>query len=143
MNQATLINSTNIPESLVEAVINQMGGWEDFSESAQDVANHGIGGGFNGFIYHADTVKFASDNLQSILTYAKDMAEELGEDGAYSLIAGFNCLNDYSADEVAETIHTQSIDDDWSDEFTQIMNALAWFAAEEVCRAYADLQEAA
>ena len=31
-----LIESTNIPESLVRAVVRQMGGWESFKESAHD-----------------------------------------------------------------------------------------------------------
>ena len=141
MNQITLINSTNIPESLVEAVINQFGGWDDFTESAKDVVEHSIDAGYGDFIYHADTVRFAANNLAAILNYAKGMADDLGQDGAYSLIAGFNCLPDYSADEVAEAIHTHSVNDDqWNDQFVQVMNALAWFAAEEVCWAYCDLR---
>ena len=138
MSKIELINSTNIPESLVEAVINQFGGWDDFKESAKDVVKNGIDAGYGAFIYYADTVRFAHDNLKAILALAKHWAEELGQDGAYSFIAGFNCLPDYSADEIAEAIYTHSIDDDtWNDDFVQVMNALAWFAAEEVCRAYA------
>lgn len=144
MNKTELINSTNIPESLIDAVINQFGGWEDFTESAQDVVNNGIDCGYGGFIYHVDTVRFANDNLKSIVSLCKQWAEELGEDGAYSFIAGFNCLPDYSADEIAEAIYTHSIDDDtWDDDFVEVMNALAWFAAEEVCRAYDDFLERA
>lgn len=144
MNKIEFINSTNIAESLTEAVINQFGGWNDFIVSAQDVANHGIDGGFRGFIYHAETVKFAHDNLKAIISLCKQWAEDFGKDGAYSFIADFNCLPDYSADEIAEAIHTHSIDDaSWDDDYVQVMNALAWFAGEEICRAYADLMERA
>ena len=142
MNKVEFINSTNIPESLVEAVITQFGGWDDFTESCQDVSNYGIDGGYGAFIYHVDTVKFAHDNLKAILSLAKQWADELGEDGAYSFISGFTCLPDCPADEIAEAIYMHSIDDDpWNDDFVQVMNALSWFAAEEVCRAYAQLME--
>jgi len=140
MTKIEFINSTNIPESLVEAVINQFGGWDNFVTSSQDVSNYGIDGGYGRFVYHVDTVRFAHDNLEAIIRLAKQWAEQLGEDGAYSFIAGFN--PDYSADEIAEAIYTHSIDDDaWNDDFINVMNSLAWFAAEEVCRAYADLME--
>ena len=142
MSKIELINSTNLPESLVEAVINQFGGWDDFTESAQDVANHGIDGGFHGFIYHVDTVNFAYDNLKAILSLAKNISEDFGLDGAYSLIAGFNCLNDYTADDIADIIHMRESFDDGAD-FIQVFNALTWFAAEEVCRAYSDSMELA
>ena len=39
-----LIESTNIPESLVRAVVRQMGGWESFKESAPDICRGGIDG---------------------------------------------------------------------------------------------------
>jgi len=142
MNKIEFINSTNIPESLVKAVINQFGGWDDFTESAVDVSNYGIDAGYGAFIYYADTVRFAHDNLEAIIRLAKQWAEQLGQDGAYSFIAGFNCLPDYSADEIAEAIYMHSIDDDtWNDDFVQVMNALSWFAAEEVCRSYAGFME--
>ena len=35
-----LIDSTNIPESLVRSVVRQMGGWESFKESAPDITRH-------------------------------------------------------------------------------------------------------
>jgi len=36
--------------------------WESFKNSAPDISDHGISGGFRGFIYYADTVKFAQEN---------------------------------------------------------------------------------
>jgi len=137
---SNLIDNTNIPAALVRAVVRQLGGWDSFKESAPDIANHGINGGFLGFFYYTDTVKFAKAHKADILAYARDMARDIGEPGAYSLIAGFNCLRDLklSGDEVADCVNNSRHED-----YTQVMNALAWFAGEEVARAYADMLETA
>lgn len=68
--QQQLIESTNIPASLVQAVVRQMGGWESFTESAPDICRGGIDGGFNGFIYNADTEPFARRNREAIAEMA-------------------------------------------------------------------------
>jgi len=130
---------SSVPAPLVAAVVRQFGGWESFKESAQDVTNHGINGGFHGFIYYTDTVKFAKAHKADILAYARDMASDLGEPGAYSMIAGFNCFKgqDLTGDDVADAINNPR-----HDEHTNVMNALAWFAGEEVCRSYCDMVEA-
>jgi hypothetical protein len=39
--------------ALIHAVVSRIG-----KESIEDVINHGIDGGFRGFIYYTDTVKF-------------------------------------------------------------------------------------
>jgi hypothetical protein len=134
----SFISQSHLDESLIRAVVSQFDGFESFSESAQDVANHGINGGFHGFIYYSDTVKFAETNKQLIIDYARKMANELGEDGAYSLIASFVCLNDMNADLVADAINNLDHEDN-----TQVMNAMSWFAGEEVCRSYCDILEQA
>lgn len=136
MKISKLKSNTNINSLLIDAVISQFGGKESFKESAIDVANHGIDGGFGGFIYHTETVKFAEDNKSLIMELAEEQAQEFGNDGALSMIASFNCLNnDYNQSEIAHAIYGEI------EESTQVLNALAWYAAEEVCRAYADLKE--
>lgn len=123
---------------LTSAVISQLGYMdedlddrhEDLMATLSDIANHGIAGGFGGFIYHTDTTTFAEANKAAILATAREMADCLGVDGAYSLIASFNCLGeDYTPDSVADAIHNPDHEDR-----IQVMNALAWFAAEEVAR---------
>jgi len=128
----SFIAKSNLPESLIRGVVKQVGGWTSFKEMASDVANHGASGGFSGFCYYSDTVPFAKRHKAVILDYAKQMADDLGESGAMSLIGGFNCLK-ISADEVAEALYNPR-----SDEQTNVFNALAWFALEEVSRAYDD-----
>ena len=141
--------ASNLDAKLVRAVIRQMGGFESFKESAQDICNHGIAGGFNGFIFHVDTVAFYGRNRASINKLAADLASDIGEGGAIELIGSFGCLStrsqkpgdysrvsDYTADEIGATMYGNKSKMD-----TQIANAMAWFAAEEVARAYCDAVE--
>tara|TARA_R110002094_G_scaffold157781_1_gene144023 strand:- start:10472 stop:10891 length:420 start_codon:yes stop_codon:yes gene_type:complete len=129
---------TNLDTDLVGAVINQIGGKSSFKEYAEDIVNHGISGGFSGFTYYTDTVKFAQDNKRKIMELAEEMADQLGSTGALELIASFNCLNgDYSQTDIAEAIYSDS------DDSEQVLNALAWFAGEEVARSYMDCMECA
>ena len=126
----------HIQSSLVRAVIRQSGGIASFAEDAESITNHGIDGGFHGWIYHKDTVAFTKRNKAAIMELCKDTADNMGMDNAYSLIASFGCAKGYSAEEVAEAIHNSR-----SEERTMIYNCLAWFAVEEVARAYCDMLE--
>jgi hypothetical protein len=119
---------------LINDVINNIG-----IESVEDVINHGIDGGFNGFIYTADTVAFYKKHKKAIITLAKEMAYDMGEN-IREMIGGFNCLKYYDyktskwieeegQDVIGETVYGNKVDD-------MVANALAWFAAEEVCRMF-------
>jgi len=124
--------------NLEAAVIEQLGQTccevQPLLDTLRDIVNHGIDGGFTGFIYHTDTVAFAEANKADILQLALGMAEECGFDGAYSLVAGFGCLGEgYTPDSVADAVNDPEHED-----YTQVMNALAWFAAEEVARGICD-----
>ena len=126
------INQTNIPDKLIRATVRQASGdWELFKESAADIANYGASGGYGGFIYYSDTVPFAKRNLKEIIELAEQQAAEFGESDAYAMIAGFNCLKKgkltggRAALAIAQPNNDQHVD---------VMNALAWYALEEVAR---------
>jgi hypothetical protein len=125
-----LINSTNTPESLVRAVVSQMGGWESFKQSAPDITRHGISGGYHGFLYYSETVPFAKRNRKAILEMAAQQADDLGM-GLVEMVKGFNCLKHATETEIVEGLAGAT------DE-TQVPNGLAWYAGEEVSRAYCD-----
>jgi len=127
---ANLIESTNIPESLVRAVVKQMGGWESFKESASDITRHGIDGGFHGFIYYSDTEPFAKRNRKEILEMASAQAKEFGV-GLVEMIMGFRCMNGATEAEIVEGLAGNT-------DRNQVPNGLAWYAGEEVARAYCD-----
>jgi len=128
------IEKSHLDADLIRAVVRQSGGWNSFKEMAEDIANHGVDGGFHGWIYYTDTVAFTQRNKATIMAAAKAMADDLGE-STYGMIACFNCLK-MQSDEVAEAIHNPR-----SDDRTQVFNALAWFAAEEVARSFVDCNE--
>jgi len=128
---------SHISESLIRAVVRQIGGWDYFQQTASDVNSYGAAGGFSGFTYYTDTVKFFNNNRAEIIYVARDMADQLGEE-TIEMIRSFNCLGKkYTGDEIGQTLYGAKRDVN-----TQISNALAWFALEEVCRSYVDaLQE--
>lgn len=120
-------------DKLTRAVINQSGGWASFKNYAPDIANYGINGGFSGWIYYSETVKFYERNKASILELLKEQASDFGEP-VVSMIASFNCLKDVSQDEILDFFALGKK----SEEYTEIANALSWFAAEEIARRYCD-----
>lgn len=128
------VAQSNIPATLIRAVIRQVGGFDSFKEMAQDVSSHGANGGFHGFIYYTDTVKFTKNNKAAILEYAKEQSSDYGQ-SLTGMIAGFNCLK-YTEEEAAEALYNSR-----SENRTDLYNALAWYALEEVARAYCDILE--
>ena len=131
------IAESGLPSSLVRSTVRQMGSWDSFQESAQDVCNHGASGGFGNFIYYTDTIAFTKRNKKALLELCKEQAEECYGKG-YSVgqfIAGFNCV-DCDAEAVAIALYTGKGDD-----VTEVYNALAWYALEEVSRRYCDILE--
>lgn len=118
-----------INDKLIRAVIRQFGGWGDFQESADDIAQHGADVGWSVFTYYTDTVAFAERNKTLIIELAKEQANDYGSN-MYEMIGSFNCLK-LESWEVAEALHEKT-----SPEHTTVYNALAWYALEEVAREY-------
>lgn len=126
---------SGIAAKLVRAVIKQMGGKGCFEQSAQDVARYGIDGGFGGFIYYSDTVAFTKRNKAAILELCRNQAREYCQSGSVSeFLSHFGCLKGESMADIEEGLYNSR-----SDNQTTIYNALAWYAGEEVCRAYCDI----
>ena len=134
-NLKTFIENSNIEAKLIRSVVRRIGGWEEFKDRAQDVTNHGAAGGFCGFTYYTDTVSFAKRNKPAIEQLLKDLADNIGEDFAKTLTT-FNCLTGYESFEILDGYYNPR-----SEMRTQVYNALAWFALEEVCHSYCDWTE--
>lgn len=134
---AKLIASSSIPAELIRAVVRQSGGWESFKESAPDIANHGIDGGFHGFIYTKETNAFAKRNRAAIQAMAAHQADDFGT-SITEMIQGFGCYRHGTKPTDAEIgVALYAGKDDGAG----VLNALAWYAAEEVARAFQDISE--
>lgn len=131
---------------LASIVLSQLGGGKDAIQSAIDAANHGGNSGFSGFTYSAEMQTWFRRNKTAIRAALKSMADDLGED-TVSMIRGFGCLTDnrkphtaslndrstVTAEEVGSVLWGDG--SDAGDMQNMIVDALCWFALEEVGRA--------
>ncbi len=140
LTMKTLIANSSIPATLIRAVVKNMGGWDSFKESAQDVVDHGAACGFGNFIYYTDTVIFTAKNRKVIAELAVQQAADFGDSSEIEMILGFNQLkhDDLTSSDIARALYGRLTDEDKK---TTIYNALAWYALEEAARAYCDLLE--
>lgn len=125
------IKNSNIDAKLIRAVVRQSGGWQSFQESAPDISKHGISGGFGGWIYYTETCQFYAKNQGVIVA----LVEHWSNDSNLSpidFVTGFRCF-DADKPSVGKTLYGTKRQHD-----TQVANALAWFAAEEVARSFVD-----
>lgn len=135
MNMKQYLSESSNPE-LAEAVVNQLGGWNEFKHSALDIANHSIDGEFSGFTYYEDTVTFAKKNWKYIEKLAQQQADDFGNDSIYEMFVGFRCMQGLRTGQIVNAIFKKS-----DDNHTTVMNCLAWYAGEEICREYMDMLE--
>jgi hypothetical protein len=136
LTQKTIIENSAMAPKLARAAIKQFGDYDYFLERASDVVNYGISGGFGGYIYYCDTVSFAEKHLKDILAFAKDQANDIGYASVYEMLAAFNCFKDLSQTEITEALYSKAADDRQA-----VMNGLAWYIGEEICRTAVDCQE--
>jgi hypothetical protein len=119
--------------------------WAALGEPAQnikDINKHGIQGGYGNFVYYSDTVAFYKRHRKTINEMVFEMGRQLGE-SPVEMVGSFNCLKGYNyeskrwsdeemRDEIGRCIYGGSLRDIGD----TVPNALAWFAAEEVCRLF-------
>jgi hypothetical protein len=131
-----MIDHSNINSNLIRNAVKQFGGFSEFKDAAPDVTRNGIDGGFSGWIYYADTLKFYNRNREAIIEMAIDQAEDLGID-SLEMIQGFGVFrNDpISKRDIAKALYGKN------DDATIVQNVMAWYVAEEVARLYCDLNE--
>ena len=131
-----MIENSSMPGKLIRSTIDQFGGFDQFKEQVNDVYNHGITGGFSGFIYYVDTVDFYKRNKKDILMFSMGESEEIDTD-MIEMFSGFGCMKDLdiSKREIEEAVIFGK-----GEMVEQILNCLAWYIAESVCRLYVDLE---
>ena len=122
---------SNYPQykTLINAVYNRIG-----KDSIMDVVNHGIDGGFNGFIYYSETHSFAMRYRSIIVRMLEDSAEELGED-VVNMVSNFGVFRNNPMDNEDKKDLYKYLGGGRPQQGA-ITNVMAWFAAEEVCRMF-------
>lgn len=129
-------DSRRIPAKVTRAVIRQLGGWDDDTpQTLRDITRGGINGGFHGFIYYSETVPFARKLRAELLAMLESFASDMGsKGGAPEAISQFQCVS-LTAGEVARALYARN-----DDNATEVFNVLAWYAGEEVARAFDDME---
>ena len=128
----SFIENSNIDAKLIRAVVRQSGGWAAFQEMVPDITNHGINGGFSGWIYYTGTCEFYAKNQTLIVTLAEQLTDDMGYQSVQDMVKGFRSL-DATLSEIGYTLYGTKRQHN-----TQVANALAWFAAEEVAQSFVD-----
>lgn len=116
-------------KTLINAVISRVG-----MESVKDINNHGINGGFNGFIYYTETHAFAMRHRKEIVEWLEEMADSLGED-VVAMVSHFGVFRNSAMDNEDKKELYRYLGGSRCEQST-ITNVMAWFAAEEVCRLF-------
>jgi len=114
-------------KTLINAVINRIG-----LDSVEDVVNHGISGGYGGFIYYSDTHAFAMRYRKLIVKLLEETADQLGED-VVTMVSHFGVFRNSPMDADDKKQLYRYLGGGKCEQST-ITNVMAWFAAEEVCR---------
>ena len=114
-------------KTLINAVINRVG-----LDAVQDINNHGIDGGFNGFIYYSDTHAFAMRYRKLIVKMLEQIADDMGKE-VTEMVSQFGILRNMDNDDKKDLYKYLGGGRPGQGAITNVM---AWFAAEEVCRMF-------
>lgn len=135
-------DSNMFSRELMQAVIEQLGGEEEFLESYNDIINHGMAGGFSGFIYYTETVDFFNDNFEMINQGLVDYAECIGQNSVIALLTSNEAMKkdlDISDDEIAEAYYAPKVGaGESSCERVQLCNWISWSMATDTAVAYSN-----
>ena len=126
-----VLNEYSDYKTLINAVIKNIG-----LDSVEDVNNHGIDGGFSGFIYYVDTHKFAMKHRNSIIQLLEEQADSIGEE-VTEMVSHFGAFRTSKMDSDDRKDLYRYLGGGKCEQGT-ITNLMAWFAAEEVCRMFED-----
>lgn len=146
-------------KSLINAVVKQLGHTSaknsELLLTLKDISNHGIDGGYGGFVYYSDTVKFFDANKKDIIALANESADSIGyslgdestakklrelekdarSDKEMKQVKDF-LFRTFDGDAVAMILNFGG----WRNvgSLDQLKNLMAWFAAEECARELTD-----
>ena len=143
-------------DKLAQSVFKQLGGENNVESmletltTLKDIANNSIDGGFHGFIYTKDTAKFFDENKIQILNSLADEAQDFEYANELEMINNFDCIKKSENPNITMAFINEAMEnegvgkrdemgnlEDWR--YSDLKNALAWYAGEKVARKYNDL----
>lgn len=125
---------SEMSRELIEAVITQFDA-DCFLDSASDVANYGIGGGFGGWTYYHETEEFYIKNKKLIIDWLEVFKNEVGYQSVSEFLLNCNAMKEQQfTSEDIEAFLADGADN--LDCFTYFANAMSWITASEVCCLY-------
>lgn len=101
----------------------------------EDIRKGGIDGGFSGFIYYSDTVKFAHRNQKQIVALLEEEAAQLGEE-VVQMVSGFGVFRKGAGMDEEERRDLYRYLSGTKCKENTIPNLMAWYAGEEVARMF-------
>ena len=141
--RAYIYSNSSFPERTVNNVIKELGypltgKGELFRELSADLVNcaeHGADIGISGFVYYSETIPFFKKNRAAIASHIEMTAEELGTD-IFSLVQGFGVFRNSEKPTPAEIGKALWDKSQTHTDLTTLYNVFAWYALEEVSRAW-------
>jgi len=138
-----LIHNSGFSELTIDAVIEALGyspqgssaEFRELSALLEQCAEHGADVGFSGFTYYSETIEFFTSHRRDIVSHMEQASREMGID-IISMVQGFGVFQHGSkptAEEVGKALWDSG--ETW-DELTSLYNVFAWYALEEVSRAW-------
>lgn len=121
-----------INESMLRSICLRIGSWPEYRDRiAREISEHGADTGWSGFTYYRDTNAFAISFRREIMGMLANDADDL-EQSVPEMVASFGCLaGSVSRDDVAVVLGSGRCSEDTK---VAVLNALAWYALEEVSR---------
>lgn len=108
---------------LKAAVVAQLGGATEAKRQFPGIARYGMQGGFGGFIYYADTVKFYDNHKATIKQYLLEEAADFG----CSVAELIPTADKEEAEDIQKVLYGIRFDGDY-----YAKNKLVWYAAESI-----------
>ena len=141
--QAYISNNSYFPKQTVKNVIEELGyplagsydGFRELSGVLVNCAEHGAKIGIIGFIYYNETIPFFKKNRTAIISHIERTAEEFGTD-IFSMVQDFGVFRNSEKPTPAEIGKALWDKSHTYPELTSLYNVFAWYALEEVSRAW-------
>jgi hypothetical protein len=125
----------NVIHALGYTAAGGMESLKNLSGQLVNVAQHGADGGFPGFIYYSDTIRFFQRNRKDIVNNIEQTASELDED-VIQFVQSFGVYRNTTPPTPGEVGRALWDSAHLDDELTSLYNVFSWYALEEIANVW-------